>query len=224
MSTRVSSSIGESNFTNPSGKSFVVQDESLERSQRVPTRAQAINPSAVAEMRKQAMEQSQQAESRALVEAKRRVEIITGLGRKTKDVLIETDEGNLTFTLRTLKSFEQNCLAQVVESVERVKLPTGGFSFTPTGMYKIKTEALSHSLHLIDGQSIDIVLGTANMDYSEQVLARKELVCEMDGALVDHLFIQYEVLSSEARDGYEPKNEEEVKEVVDTIRKSGQDA
>ena len=64
----------------------------------------------------------------------------------------------------------------------------------------------------------------ANMDYSEQVLARKELVCEMDGALVDHLFIQYEVLSSEARDGYEPKNEEEVKEVVDTIRKSGQDA
>ena len=219
---QVKSTIGDANFQNPRQKNYVVNDETLPQGREVQQQRE-ISPSVAAGLRRQAMEKQEEVENRALQEAKRRVEIITGLGRKTKDVKIETDEGNLTFTLRTLKTFEQNCLAQVVESVDRITLPSGAVSFTPTSMFKIKTEALSHSLFLVDGQSVDVVLGTANMDYEDQVASRKDLVREMDGALIDHLFLEYEELSKEAYDGYAPKTAEEAKEVVETVRKSSTD-
>lgn len=217
---KIQSSIGESNLNIPQNRNYVVSDESL-GSRQVP---QEINPAVAVGLRKKMLEQQEMVEQKSIREARHRIEILTGLGRKTKDIVVETNEGNLTFTLRTLKSFEQNCLAQVIESVDKVRLPDGKISFTPTGMYKIKTEALSHSLYLIDGQSVDVVLGTANMEYEEQVMARKDLISNMDHALTDHLFIQYEMLSAEARDGYAPRNAEEVEEVVEAIRKSGENA
>jgi hypothetical protein len=227
---QVKSTIGDANFQNPQNprqRNYVVSDEALPRGGQAPQQPQQpreISPSVAAGLRKQALERQEEAENRALQEARRRIEIITGLGRRTRDVPIETDEGNLTFTLRTLKTFEQNCLAQVVESVDRVTLSNGNVTFTPTSMHKIKTEALSHSLFLVDGQSVDVVLGTANLEYEEQVAARKDLVREMDGALIDYLFLQYEELAKEAYDGYAPKTAEEAKEVVDTVRKSSTDA
>jgi len=224
---QVKSTIGESSFQSPARRNYVVNDESSLPKvgvSGIPEGAKEINPAMAASLRQQAMEKQEQAENRLLQEARRRIDIITGLGRKTRDVPIETDSGTITFTLRTLKTFEQNCLAQIVEGTQRVPLPDGRFSFTPTGMYKIKLEALSHSLYLIDGQSVDLVLGTANSVYEEQVEARKQLIDEMDGALIDHLFLQYEDVSREAYDGYAPKTADEAKEVVETIRKSSTDS
>lgn len=218
----IRSTIGNSGF-NATGRNFVVEDES-KGSQRTLAPDQIpqdrlINPSVAQGLRRQAMEQQEQIEQRAFLEAQRRVELITGLGRKTKDVTVE----NITFTLRSLKAFEQNSLAQVVAKQTRVQLGDGKLGFTPEGMYNIKTEALSHSLYLVDGQPVEIVLGTVNNPYEEQVAARKDLITEMDGELTDYLFLHFERLSAETRDGYAPKTTEEVKEVVDTIRKSGQD-
>jgi hypothetical protein len=223
---KIQSSIGESNFQVPGQKNYVVNDETLPRGRVVQPQpgSQQINPAMATALRKQAMDKQEGAEQRSVQEARRRVEIITGIGRKTKDVPIETPEGTITFTLRTLKKFEQNCLAQVIESAERMPLSDGRVSFTPTAMAKIQMEALGHSMFLIDGQSVDLVLGTANLDYEEQVLARKDLIGEMDGALIDHLFLQYEQVSKEAYDGYAPRTADEAKEVVETIRKSGQNA
>ncbi len=217
----IRSTIGNSGF-NTTGRNFVVDDES--KSQKTLAQNQIpqdrlINPSVAQGLRRQAMEQQEQVEQRSFVEARHRVELITGLGRKTKDVIIE----DITFTLRSLKAFEQNSLSQVVSAQERITLQDGRLSFSPIGMYNIKTEALSHSLYLIDGQPVEIVLGTINHPYEEQVSARKDLIMEMDGELVDHLFLNFEKLSAETRDGYVPKTTEEVKEVVDTIRKSSQD-
>ena len=222
---QVKSTIGDASFLqNSRQKNYVVEDEALPRGGRASQQQpREISPSVAAGLRKQALEQQEEVENRALQEARRRIEIITGLGRKTRDVKIETDDGQLTFTLRTLKTFEQNCLAQVVESVDRIPLPDGRSTFSPTSMHKIKIEALGHSLFLVDGQSVDIVLGTANLDYEDQLSARKDLVSEMDGALIDHLFIQYEELAKEAYDGYAPKTAEEAKEVVETVRKSSTD-
>jgi hypothetical protein len=221
---RIHSTIGDSGF-NTAGRNFVVEDESISQNRQRPLESnqipqnRQINPSAVAGMRRKAMENQELVEQQILTEAKHRVEIITGLGRKTKDVVVD----GTTFTLRSLKTFEQNCLSQVIAAQERINLPNGRVSFTPIGMYAIKTEALSHSLYLIDNQPISVVLGTVNYPYEEQVIACKDLITEMDGALTDYLFLEFEKLSAETQDGYAPKSTEEVKEVVDTIRKSGQD-
>lgn len=225
MTARVQSSIGNTSHRG-NQRNYVVSDENLGEHPNPNVerhRPQQINPAMAAELRQQAAERENMAQNRAMQEARRRVEIITGLGRKTKDVTINNDQGKLTFTLRSLKSFEQDALSQVMESVDRISLPNGKISFTPTGMHKIKLEALGHSLYLIDGQSVDVVLATVNEDYIEQVEARKDLLREMDAALVDYLFIQYERLASETTDGYMPKSDSDLKEVVETIRKSGED-
>jgi hypothetical protein len=219
----IRSTIGNSGF-NTTGRNFVIGDESKGTSRvlsndQIP-QDRVMNQAVAQGLRRQALEQQEQVEQRNFIDARRRIELLTGLGRKTRDVVID----GITFTLRSLKAFEQNELAQVVAAQDRINLPNGQFSFTPIGMYKIKVEALGHSLYLVDGQLVDIVLGTVNSPYEDQVAARKELLIEMDGEFINHLFIEFEKLSTETKDGYAPKTTEEVKEVVDTIRKSGQDS
>jgi hypothetical protein len=207
---KVQSAIGNSNFQGSGPKRYVVGEE--------------ISPSVAAGLRRQAEEAQHFDEQRHLNEARRRIDLITGLGRKTKDVEINTEEGSIVFTLRSLKTFEQNCLAQVIEQANRITLPNGRTAFAPTSLYEIKIEALTHALFLIDGQSVDVVLGTVNEPFDAKVSARQSMIRDMDGALVDHLFIKYEELSKETYDGYAPRTAEEAKEVVETIRKSGENA
>src|SRR5271157_1805698 len=164
---RIESSIGKSQFQIPQHKRLVVEDGTQPRSNR-PERttpanqetARELNPAVAAGLRRQAQEQMQETENRSVHDARRRVELITGLGRKTKIVPLDTPDGNIAFTLRTLKAFEQNCLSQVVENAKRVEFSPGSYGFTPTSLYDIKLEALSHSLFLVDGQSVDVILGT----------------------------------------------------------------
>lgn len=220
----IRSTIGNSSNTTriAPGRNFVVENESKYRepiSNQIP-KDRIIDPNIVKGLRQQALEQQEQIDQQNFVDAKRRIEILTGLGRKTKDVTIE----GITFTLRSLKSFEQDALSQVIAAQEHISLPNGKISFTSNGLYNIKIEALGHSLYFIDGQLTDVVLGTVNSPYNEQVAARQELIAEMDGELTNYLFIEFEKLSVETKDGYSPKTTEEVKEVVDTIRKSGQDS
>lgn len=218
----IRSTIGESNFAGAGQRRFVVSSEEDAKS---PSLSQPqITPEMATTLRRQAQERQEQVDQRSLIDARRRIDIITGLGRRTKEVSVETDNGTFIFTLRTLKTFEQNCLAQVVEQSERLTTAEGRLIFAPTSLAKIRVEALSHSLFLIDGQSIDIILGTANVAYEDQVLARKDLISEMDHALINHLFNNYEALAQETYDGYMPKTVEEAKEVAETISKSSPDA
>lgn len=205
----VHSSVGKSNFKG-SGRKFTVDNADI------PEGAQRIDPTYVAGLRREAQETQELQERKVLNDARRRIELITGIGRKTRDVQVEGS----TFTLRTLKTFEQNCLAQVAEKGERITLQSGAVTFKPTSMYNIKVEALGHSIFLIDGQNIDVILGTVNEDYETQVETRKDLIREMDNSLIDYLFVNYETLNKETTDGYMPKNTKEVEEAVDTIRKS----
>ncbi|MCK9567783.1 hypothetical protein M0R72_02385 [Candidatus Pacearchaeota archaeon] len=215
---RIRSTIGESNFVGQGQRRFIVGEET----QAPPQPVQEINPAVAATLRRQAQEQQEVFDQRSLNEARRRIDIITGLGRMTKEVPVEVAGGKVVFTLRTLKTFEQNCLAEVIEQAQRLSTVDGRMLFAPTSLAKIKLEALSHSLFLIDGQSIDIVLGTSNADYESQVIERKHLIEEMDHALINYLFTNYETLTQETYDGYAPKTVEEVKEVVETISKSGE--
>jgi hypothetical protein len=221
--SKIHSTIGDSNFARTGNRHFVVGEESqVPEPVSIPS-SNSISPEMVSNLRRQAQDNRVQSEQRNLGEARRRIEIITGLGRRTKDVPLEVDGGTVIFTLRTLKTFEQNCLAQVIEQSERMTTGDGRVIFSPTSISKLRIEALSHSLFLIDGQSIDIILGTANADYDTQVIERKGLIEEMDHALINYLYNNYEILTQETYDGYIPKTVAEAKEVVETISKSGQD-
>ena len=231
---KIRSTIGESNFTGPGQRRFVVPSASeagrggyaapSEDGTQTPMLGREINPAVATTLRREAQEHQEQAEQRNLGEARRRIDIITGLGRKTKEVPVDTDDGMVIFVLGTLKTFEQKCLAQVVEQSERLTTTDGRMVFAPTSLANIRVEALAHSLFMIDGQSIDIIIGVANLPYEEQVVARKGLIEEMDHALINHLFNNYETLTQETYDGYYPKTVEEAKEVVETISKSGENA
>jgi hypothetical protein len=220
----IRSTIGESNFSGVGPRRFVVGNETPEyvepASAPAPTPV-SITPEMAANLRRQAQEQQSSKEQRQLGEARRRVEIITGIGRRIREVPLEFDGASVVVTLRTLKTFEYNFLSQVIENTERITLANGTMVFSPTGLSRIKVEALSHSLFLIDGQSVDIILGTANSDYETQIVERKKLIEEMDHALINHLYDNYEILTKETYDGYNPKTAEEAKEVVETISKSG---
>lgn len=216
---RVRSTIGESNFSGPGQKRFVVGDEEQQISFKP---GQEIDPSLVTTLRIKAQERQEQQEQRILSEARHRIDIITGLGRGTREVPVDDGNSRVIFVLRTLKTFEKNSLAYVIENANRINIGDGRLAFTPTSLSQIKIETLAHSLQSIDGQSVDVILGTANSSYENQILARKELIEDMDGILVDHLYSNYEILTQQTYDGYIPKTVAEAKEVVETISKSGE--
>lgn len=207
---------------NPLNRVLTVSDETGHNSDRTKlsgmTSGQRIDPGLAADLRRQAQERQHHDEHKELHTARNRVEIITGIGRRTVDIPVE----GVVFTLRTLKKFERTSLAQVWEKI--AKIVDGRASFTPVGMTEVKTETLSHALYLIDGISVDVILGTADLDYQEQISARRDLIDEMDDALIDYLFEKHQRLDLETRDGYLPKNAEDAKEVADSTRKSGQDS
>lgn len=221
---KIRSTIGESNFIGQGSRRFVVGEESQVSPPPVSTTPQYIDPSVVANMRRQAQESQEQVERKSLHDVRRRVEIILGLGRNTKDVPINTPDGNVVITLRTLKEKEQVGVSQLIEAAEKITMPDGSLAFTPTSVARIRKETLSHSLFLIDGQSVEIILGTATEPYEIQVAARKELVSEMDGILIIELYKHYELLVKETYDGYIPKTAEDAQEVVEAISKSGQNS
>jgi len=235
--TKIQSRIGSSNTRSAPTRKWTVgdgpvnpaQDQDFSDYPEVPQQAygskppqgrQQIDPSQVQAMREQAQQRDEASVHQSTQDARRRVDIITGLGRKTKNVEID---GN-TFTLRTLKSFEQNLVAQASENAEKIDLPNGNTIFTPVSFWGVRMEVLSHSLWMIDNQPIDIILGASALPWDEKIEARKELLEEMDSALTEFLYLEFQALSREAYDGYAPKTAEEAKEVVDTIRKSGQDS
>jgi len=183
------------------------------------SQSRRVDPSAVAAMRAEAQQHSEVSEYEMNQNARKRVEMITGIGRCTKDVQV----GENTFTLRTLKGYEQNSLNHVQQNGETVTYPNGMVGFNQTSMYDIRVEALTYAISMIDYQQVETILGCHNWLLDEQLAAKKELVMEMDSALTEHLYTEYRELQSSTVDGYAPKSAEETKEVVEDIRKSGQD-
>lgn len=215
----IKSSIGESNFNASASKRWSVPDLD---NQPLPQPVIFKDPAEISNLRRQAQERAQEAEIRATQSAQQRIDILTGIGRKTIDVPVQDDNnGVTTFTLRTLKLFEKKQNAIVMEDAKKVTLSDGTVSFTNSSSFDVKREAISNSLYLIDGLTIDLVLGTSNCSYAEQKAAKDWLVENMDDEVIDYLFGQYGKLLKSAQIK-QPTTPEEVSEVVDSINKSGE--
>ncbi len=131
--------------------------------------------------------------------AKRRIEMLLGMTRVTREVDIS---GNI-FVLRTLKSKEMSDAIFEVSKVDG----------TTQAPYEIRRQLLARSLTHIAGVEIEQFIG------SNTLQSRLDFVDELDDSVLTRLYMEYTVLSSEARNKYAAKTEQEVKEVLEDLKK-----
>jgi len=194
---------------------FEQQPPMRSRNQKfIPEGTQEIDMLTAARLRAQYSQQDEQHQAEILSQQKSRVEMLTGIGRGTKDVKIPYQNGFVTYSLRTLKGHERRMFSEVVESLPR---NTKGNVFD-TGVIDISIAALKNSLYAIDNIDINVLLKCSSYDYETQLQYREEFVSSLDSELLMYLYIKYDNLVSEVRDGY--LTETDQKEVADAISKS----
>lgn len=131
--------------------------------------------------------------------AKRRIEMLVGMIRLTRDI----DINGQMYKLQTLTS--QELRDAIVASAEY----DGSVQF----IFETRKQLLARSLTIVSGVEIDQFLNSRDLD---DKLYFVEL---LDHALLTRLYSEYVSLSKEAQDRYSPKTEEQAKEVVADLKK-----
>lgn len=131
--------------------------------------------------------------------AKRRIEILIGMTRLTKDVEIEGQH----YGLQTLKSRElRDALVATVEFDGSIQL-----------VFETRKQLLARSLTMIAGVEISQFLNSTDLE------ARLDFIEDMDHALLLRLYNEYVALAGEAQEKYALKTPVEVKEVLEDLKK-----
>ena len=138
-------------------------------------------------------------ENRMETGAKKRIEILTNLGRATIDVDIE----GIVFSLRTLKNREWR---EAIKAVAEFDLAT-------EQAYEMRGQTLARSIYAIDGQRSEVVLGTDDLS------VQASFIQDMDESVVSHLYDKYNDLVSTNKAKYNLNTEEGVQEAVEEIKK-----
>lgn len=131
--------------------------------------------------------------------AKKRLELLTNIGRLTKNVTV----GGITFSLRTLKTKEARETAisifQCVNDVDAA--------------YEIQRQSLARAIYQIDGQDIEAALGGS--DFSLKL----GLIDSMEDVVINKLYDEFNLLKNEVKSKFTLENEQQVKEVVEDLKK-----
>jgi hypothetical protein len=131
--------------------------------------------------------------------AKRRIEMLIGLTRTTRDVDIE---GNI-FTLQSLKSKE---MRQAIMTVAK-------YDGTIEGPFEMRKQYLARSITHVAGVEIDQFLA------SNTIEAKLAFIDELDEPLLNHLYNEYLELLKVAKEKYSINTVDEVKEVLEDLKK-----
>lgn len=131
--------------------------------------------------------------------AKRRIEILIGMTRLTRDVDID---GKL-YRLQTLKSKE----------LREALVSTTEFDGTIQLIFETRKQLLARSLIVVAGVEIEQFLS------SDDLQSKLDFIEEIDHSLLVRLYAEYVSLSNEAQDKYALKTVEEMKEVADELKK-----
>lgn len=131
--------------------------------------------------------------------AKRRIEILIGMTRLTRDVDVD---GKL-YRLQTLKSKE----------LREALTATSEFDGTVQLIFETRRQLLARSLVVVAGVEIEQFLS------DDSLQTKLDFIEEMDHALLLRLYNEYISLSNEAQDKYAIKTVEQLKEVADELKK-----
>jgi hypothetical protein len=131
--------------------------------------------------------------------AKRRIEMLIGMTRLTREIEIE---GNI-YKLQTLKSKELR------ESL----VATAEFDGTIELVFETRKQLLARSLVVVAGVEISQFLNS--YDLQDHI----DFIEEMDHSLLLRLYNEYVSLAKEAQDKYALKTDGQVKEVLEDLKK-----
>ncbi len=131
--------------------------------------------------------------------ARRRIEILVGMTRLSKDVEID---GQM-YRIQTLKSKE----------LREALVATAEFDGTIQLVFETRKQLLARSLVLVAGVEIAQFLN------SEELQARLDFIEEIDHSLLLRLYNEYIVLANEAQEKYALKTVAEVREVAEDLKK-----
>lgn len=164
-----------------------------------PQRSQANQISDV-EMNMMAAKKAQREGKQRLSDgARRRIEMLIGMVRLSREIDID---GNV-FKLQTLKSKE----------LRDALVATAEFDGTIQMVFETRKQLLARSLVMVAGVDIAQFLNSDDMQ------DRLDFIEEMDHSLLLRLYAEYISLAKEAQDKYALKTPEEVKEVLEDLKK-----
>lgn len=216
----INSPIGGRTFESTEGmKKFTVHDASSQdfeepapravphpqAGQRVELTAEQFN-----QMRAERMRQSEQAQRGTM---RNNIETLIGIGRATKQVKIEGEEGFVVFTIQTLKSRERHLVAKYWD-----KLNTQN---AREAMFDIRRISLALAIKSVDNMSFDSLLGVDSYRDFEMALEEKQhFLDELDDVVVTRLYSEYEKLQIDNMNRFNMQTPEGAKEVAEQIKKS----
>lgn len=129
---------------------------------------------------------------------KQRLEILTGIGRLTEDIIVE----GITFSLRSLKPIETQEIVKALIGVDTQIMQS----------LEYRDQVLARSIYKIDGQDIDVVIGSKVVE--ERVNFIKNTLEE---SLVVFLYEAYQKLLTKNK--FKNLGNTEV-EVIENVKKS----
>jgi hypothetical protein len=131
--------------------------------------------------------------------AKRRIEMLVGLTRSTREVDLE---GNV-FVLQTLSSKEMREAFMIASEYDN----------TVQSPFEIRRQLLSRSLTQVANVDIEQFVGSRNLE------SKLELIDKLDEALLNRLFDEYQLLVNDSRKKFQIKTSEDAKEVAEDLKK-----
>jgi hypothetical protein len=131
--------------------------------------------------------------------AKKRVEMLVGMTRSTREVTIE----GYKYVFQTLRSKEMR------EAI----MAASEFDNTVQSPFEIRRQFLARSLVQIAGVEANQFAGSNSLD------AKLDLIDQLDEPLLNRLYDEYLSLVKESRDRYAVKNAQEAQEVVEDLKK-----
>jgi hypothetical protein len=131
--------------------------------------------------------------------ARRRIEMLIGMSQMSKTV----DINGTTFTLKTLKN----------EEAREVLIASIPYDGTIEFSFENAKQTLARSLTEIAGTDINQFLS------SSELSVRLDFISQLPQALFTRLYNEYVALDTESRDKFGLKNDADVKEVVEDLKK-----
>jgi len=131
--------------------------------------------------------------------ARRRIEILIGMTRLTRDVEI----AGQMYKLQTLTSQE----------LRDAIVATAEFDGSVQFIFENRKQLLARAVTVVAGVPIDQFL------HSDELEAKLEFIELIDHALLHRLYSEYVSVVQEAQAKYSPKTEEQAKEVVEDLKK-----
>jgi len=148
---------------------------------------------------RQAKEMRRSGKERLNEGAKRRIEMLVGMTRTIREVVI----GENAFVLQTLKGKE----------MREAMTSAAEFDGTIQASFEIRRQLLGRSLKQVAGVDIESFVN------SSELSARLNFIDEQDDALLNRLYSEYLLMTKEADEKFAIKTEKDAKEVIDDLKK-----